>query len=148
MNKYTKSLMLGLVFMNTSCANGINNQQTTTQEITTTLNQQVNCWNNGDLKCFMDGYVNSDKTLFISGNKFIHGWQNSYDHYKNKYGDDKQGMGKLQITIDGIETIDNTHAYLYGRWHLVTNGNEYNGVTSLIFQKNSDKWQIVLDHSN
>jgi ketosteroid isomerase-like protein len=117
-------------------------------EITAAMTKYVKCWNNGDLECFMDGYVNSDKTLFISGDKFIYGWQNSYDHYKKKYGDDKKGMGHLQIMVEDINPIDSTHSYLTGKWHLTTESKEYNGVTSLIFEKVGKKWQIILDHSN
>lgn len=72
------------------------------EQVSSAMNQSLACWNNGDLECFMDGYVHSDKTLFISGDKFIYGWQSSYDHYKKKYGNDKKGMGHLQITIEDI----------------------------------------------
>ena len=89
----------------------------------------------------MDGYVHSNKTLFISGDKFIYGWQNSYDYCKKKYSNDKKGMWHLQITIEDINPMDSSHAYLTG-------SKEYNGVTSLIFQKTNNKWKIILDHSN
>lgn len=118
------------------------------EQVSSAMSQSLTCWNNGDLECFMDGYVHSDKTLFISGDKFIYGWQNSYDHYKKKYGNDKKGMGHLQITIEDINPMDSSHAYLTGKWNLVTESKEYNGVTSLIFQKTNNKWQIILDHSN
>jgi len=149
MNKLLLSISC-IMLAAVSHANELTNKQNDKikQEITKTMSMSVNCWNNGDLKCFMNGYAHNDKTTFISGNKFIHGWQSSYDHYKEKYGNDKKGMGKLQITVDAIEPLDFNHAYLYGKWQLVANDKEYNGVTSLIFQKISGKWEIILDHSN
>lgn len=116
--------------------------------VTQAMYDSVQCWNAADLKCFMDGYVNSDKTLFISGDKFIHGWQASYDHYKQKYGTNKQGMGHLDIKIEDIQALDETHAFLYGRWQLKAEKKEYSGVTSLLFEKHANKWQIMVDHSN
>jgi hypothetical protein len=129
-----------------------NLNQTQTESIQTGVTQamydSVQCWNAADLKCFMAGYVKSDKTLFISGDKFIHGWQNSYDHYQKKYSTNRQGMGKLNIKIDEIRALDENHAFLYGRWQLKTESKEYSGVTSLIFEKHANKWQIIVDHSN
>ena len=118
------------------------------QDITKIINQIVNDWNSGNLEEFMNSYDKSDKTLFISGHKFIHGWQNSYEFYKQKYGDNKQDMGQLQIEIKSIELLGTSHAFLYGVWHLTMIDKEHSGVTSLIFQIKDNNWKIVVDHSN
>ncbi|RTL10878.1 MAG: hypothetical protein EKK54_09045 [Neisseriaceae bacterium] len=142
-----KLILLALVGINCYALSGSESQEVT-QGVTSAMDQSVKCWNAGDLECFMKGYVNSPKTLFISGDKFIYGWQSSYDHYKRKYGSDKKGMGQLQIKIDGIEALDEQHAFLYGHWKLQAESKEYAGVTSLLFKKNDNKWQIMVDHSN
>lgn len=118
------------------------------QEIRQTMDQSVDCWNNGDLDCFMGSYVKSKDIVFISGDKFIYGWQNAYDHYKMKYGTNKKAMGQLQISVNEVQILDPNHAYLFGRFHLVIESKEYNGVTSLIFAKEQNNWKIMLDHSS
>lgn len=119
------------------------------QDINKSLANSLRCWNNGDLKCFMDAlYVKSDKTLFISGTKFIYGWQNSYNHYKEKYGDSKSNMGQLKVTLDEVKLLDNNHAFAYGRYHLQVGSKVYNGVTSLLFLKSTGQWKVMVDHSS
>ena len=120
----------------------------TKQNVTTALNNSINCWNSGDLDCFMDLYVRDKDTLFISGTDFLHGWQDFYDHYKKKYGTNKQGMGHLEFTISGIDVLDSKHVFLYGRWKVINSDQEHAGVASMLFLKVGSKWQIKVDHSN
>lgn len=120
------------------------------QQIAQQMESSVACWNKGDLTCFMQSYENSDRTLFISGTKFIFGWQNSFDHYMLKYGKNKSDMGNLDIIVKNIEVLDSNYAYLYGNYFLVKDGKEYSGVTSLLFilDSKSQSWKIILDHSS
>ena len=57
-------------------------------------------------------------------------------------------MGQLQIKIDGIEALDEQHAFYMGTGDYKPRAKEYAGVTSLLFKKNDNKWQIMVDHSN
>ena len=145
-----KLLLIGCLTISSTCfaVDKKTEDEAIKQGVTRALNDSIICWNTGNLDCFMDAYVNDNKTLFISDTKFLHGWQQFYDHYKKKYGNDKKGMGHLEIDLTEIEPLDSTHAFAYGRWHLKNNKKEYNGVTSLIFVKKGAKWQIMVDHSN
>lgn len=118
------------------------------QEIESTMNSSVACWNKGDLPCFMDYYVKSDDLLFISGTKFIHGWDNINQRYKERYGNNTKQMGQLQLKINGMQQLDPSHVFLYGQFHLEIESKNYDGVTSLIFVKSAGKWKIMSDHSN
>lgn len=128
----------------------VESSSVTKQQITQQMECSIACWNHGDLNCFMQSYENSDKTLFISGTKFIYGWQNSFDHYMKKYGNNKSDMGNLDINVLDIEVLDNNYAYLYGNYLLIKDGQKYSGVTSLLFKRDtkSQKWKIILDHSS
>ena len=58
------------------------------------LNAQKECWNNGDIDGFMEGYWNSEELIFTSLNhKPAFGWENTLERYKNSYPT-KESMGK------------------------------------------------------
>ena len=116
--------------------------------VTLALNYSITCWNSGDLDCFMDLYVKDKNTVYIAGTNFLYGWQAFSDHYRKKYGTDKNGMGHLSITITNIIPIDSKHAFLYGRWHVKKTHEDFSGVTSILFLKVGTKWQVMVDHSN
>lgn len=118
------------------------------QEIESMMSSSVACWNKGDLPCFMNSYVKSDDLLFISGTKFIHGWNNINQRYQKRYGTNTQQMGQLKLTIGGMESLGESHVLLYGKFHLDIESKNYDGVTSLILVKAADQWKIMADHSN
>lgn len=98
-------------------------------QIEVTMNNSVACWNKGDLQCFMDYYAKSDDLLFISGQNFIHGWDNIYARYKARYGDNTKQMGQLKLTINGMQQLGESHVFLYGQFHLEVESKKYDGVT-------------------
>lgn len=117
-------------------------------QVEATMSDSVACWNKGDLQCFMNYYVKSDDLLFISGQNFIHGWDNIYARYKARYGDNTKHMGQLKLTINGMQQLGESHVFLYGQFHLEVESKKYDGVTSLVLVKSADKWKIQTDHSN
>ena len=144
MKKYY--LLILFLFLNMSNVYAAN--ITPQQQILNSLANSEECWNKGDLRGFMDVYVKSEQILFISGTSFVHGWQESYQHYIKKYGNAKQNMGQLHIKIESIRLLDKEHAFAYGRYHLKTANATYDGVTSLILEKDKERWRIMIDHSN
>ena len=59
------------------------------------LASQQECWNNGDIDGFMQGYWNSEKFIFTSlSHKPAYGWKNTLERYKNSYPT-KASMGEL-----------------------------------------------------
>ncbi len=138
----------GLFSMIISTANAEQISPQVQKEVESTMISSVECWNKGDLACFMDYYVKSDDLLFISGSNFIHGWDNIYARYKKRYGDNTKQMGKLKLTINGLQQLDPKHVFLYGKFHLDIESKSYDGVTSLILEKSANKWKILTDHSN
>lgn len=115
-------------------------------EILKILDEQVVCWNKGDIGCFMNGYWKSDSLSFISDNEIMHGWQFVYDRYKKNYPD-KSAMGKLAFTVLSVKAISNKYAYVIGKWEVVKEKETPGGHFSLIFQRINGKWLIVADHT-
>lgn len=110
------------------------------------LDNQIVCWNKGDIDCFMEGYWKSDSLSFISNNEIMHGWQFVLDRYKKHYAD-KSAMGTLSFTIHSLKAISDNYAYVVGKWEITATNETSGGHFSLIFQKIRGRWLIVADHT-
>ncbi len=116
-------------------------------EIVGTMNKQSNCWNNGNIDCYMDGYWKSDSLTFIGKDGPVYGWQNTLDRYKKNYPD-KATMGNLTFELISIEPLGKEAIFVIGAWKLTRTKDELSGYYSLIWKKIDGKWVIVADHSS
>ena len=83
------------------------------------LTSQQECWNNGDIDGFMEGYWNSEELIFTSlSHKPAYGWKNTLERYKNSYPT-KSSMGELNFEILDLKLISKTTATLKGKWELI-----------------------------
>jgi ketosteroid isomerase-like protein len=112
------------------------------------LRAQQAAWNAGDLDGFMAGYVRTNDLVFTSGGKIRHGWQDTYDKYKARYGGDRAGMGQLAFEILGIQPLGADGAIVLGRWHLTETPHAGGGVFSLAVARTREGWRIVHDHTS
>lgn len=117
------------------------------KEIREVLAQQVECWNEGDLECFMEGYWKSDQLVFIGSSGVTYGWQKTLDNYKKNYPD-KGAMGKLSFKLMILEPLSDDFWTVIGKWNLQRKNDNPNGHFSLIFRRLDDQWVIVSDHSS
>ncbi|MEP0986625.1 nuclear transport factor 2 family protein [Ekhidna sp.] len=111
------------------------------------LAQQEECWNAGDLECFMEGYWKSDQLVFIGSKGLTYGWQKTLDNYKKSYPD-KSAMGKLTFDLLIMEPLSEDFWSVIGKWNLKWKDDNPNGHFSLIFRRLGDEWVIVSDHSS
>lgn len=123
-------------------------------KIETALNAQVDAWNEGDLKRFMDGYLDSPDLTYVSGGVMIKGFVALKAHYLKRYGKNDQfskDAGNLAFSKLSITPLEKRHALVTGRWHLVRAGQEnLQGVFTLVMVKVEvdGSWKIVHDHSS
>lgn len=113
------------------------------------LEQQQQDWNRGDVVAFMRGYKDSPDTTFI-GKTIQHGYDAILARYKKAYAD-REAMGTLNFSDIQIRMLGEDYAAVTGRYHLVRNataGGDASGLYSLIWQKTSVGWKIILDHSS
>src|ERR1051326_6677961 len=73
--------------------------QSTEQAIRRVMDRQTADWNRGDVRAFMQGYDDSEATLFI-GSSVERGYQRVLERFLSRYGT-KDKMGRL--TFDNIE---------------------------------------------
>ncbi|MEM7298713.1 MAG: nuclear transport factor 2 family protein [Bacteroidota bacterium] len=117
------------------------------QAIRDVLADQQECWNEGDLECFMEGYWKSDKLVFIGKSGVTYGWQQTLDNYKKSYPD-KSAMGKLTFDLLQMDPISDDFWSVIGKWNLERENGDLGGHFSLIFRRLGDEWVIVSDHSS
>jgi ketosteroid isomerase-like protein len=111
------------------------------------LDDQVSCWNNGDLEGFMRGYWNSDELEFKSSDKITNGWQATFDRYKKKYQSDGAEMGTLKFS-NLVIADKSPEAIVTGDWHLtMKDGKTPHGSFNLKLELKPDGWKIVRDET-
>ena len=109
------------------------------------LTTQQKCWNEGDIKGFMEGYWNSEKLIFTSAEYMpSYGWKNTFDRYKSSYPT-KESMGVLKFEILNLKLNTKNTAVLKGKWELVREKDHPNGVFWLDLQKFENNWLIIKD---
>ena len=116
-------------------------------EVEAVLTAQAAAWNRGDLDGYMAGYLHSDRLVFTSGGHVRHGWQDAYDHYKARYGNDKASMGQLAFSILQVDPIGDAGAVVLGRWTL-TGPQAGGGIFTLVLARDPSGWHIVHDHTS
>jgi hypothetical protein len=113
--------------------------------IETMLNTQRECWNNGDIDGFMEGYWNSEKLIFTSLNhEPAFGWKNTLKKYKSSYPT-KESMGILKFEFLDLKLILKNTASLKGKWELIRENDNPNGLFWLDLQKFDENWLIIKD---
>jgi uncharacterized protein (TIGR02246 family) len=123
--------------------------QSTEQAIRRVMDRQTADWNRGDVRAFMQGYDDSEATLFI-GSSVERGYQRVLERFLSRYGT-KDKMGRL--TFDNIEVhpLGTDYALVIGNFHLVRSqaaGGDSNGIFTLTFQKKPAGWKIIADHTS
>src|SRR6266705_7859 len=119
-----------------------------TVDVRELVDKQVAAWNHGDLDGYMAGYWKSDRLSFFSNAKETLGWQQTLEHYRDRYQKNKNGMGKLELTIQ-LEQLDNDLVLGKGEWRLsMPGGTHPHGLTTIVVRKLPEGWRIVHDHSS
>jgi ketosteroid isomerase-like protein len=122
-------------------------QNSTKAKILAEMERQTNCWNNGDLDCFMKGYWKSDSLMFIGKSGINYGWKATYDRYKRNYPD-QQTMGTLEFKIKEIKELSEDTVFMIGKWQLNRKMGDIGGHFTLIWKSINGRWVIVSDHTS
>lgn len=108
---------------------------------------QSECWNNGDMECFMQTYWKSDSLSFIGAKGITYGWNNTLERYKVGYPTEKE-RGRLVFSIISIEALSEEYSYMVGKWRLSRDIEDAQGHFTLLWKKIEGDWFIVSDHSS
>jgi beta-aspartyl-peptidase (threonine type) len=108
---------------------------------------QAEAWNRGDLDRFLDGYWQSDQTVFAGGGDIHRGFDAMAARYRKAY-DTREKMGKLTFANLTFEAIERDRAVVTGSWELQRATGTPGGVFTLIFRRLPEGWRIVHDHTS
>ena len=111
------------------------------------MNKQSQCWSNGDIDGFMDGYWKSDSLRFLGRRGLTLGWQTTLNNYKKSYPD-KNAMGRLIFTHISFEPLNDKQIFVVGKWALEREKDTLSGYYSLIWKKIDGEWKVIFDHTN
>jgi hypothetical protein len=117
------------------------------KDILRVLELQSNCWNTGNIPCFMHFYHRSDSLKFVGKSGITYGWENTMNNYLKSYPD-TSFMGKLQFTILHMDKLSSNRYMVSGKWFLKRTKGDVGGYFTLLFRKIKGKWYIVYDHTS
>lgn len=126
-----------------------NSSSTNQRAVEQVLENQLQAWNRGDLEGFMSGYWNSSQLTFFSAGEVASGWQQTINRYRKRYQSEGHEMGKLSFSDSHVELLGTDNAFVRGAWKVtMSDGKTLHGLFTLIFQKFSDGWKIIHDHTS
>lgn len=109
------------------------------------LTTQQECWNNGDIDGFMQGYWNSEDLIFTSLRHHpAYGWKATLERYKNSYPT-KSSMGELKLEILNTNLTTAKTAKIKGKWKLIRKDDDPNGLFWIELEKFDENWLITKD---
>ncbi len=110
-----------------------------------TIDRMEAAWNRGDFKGYMAGFKNPDAT-FVSGGKFLDGWQGRLDQYVRDYGGAPERRGKLKFHDMKVDLLAPDSAMLVGRYRMERPGRTTHGINTRLFRKIDGRWLITMNH--
>lgn len=111
------------------------------------MSQQQQAWNNGDIEEYMRYYWNNDSLKFIGKRGITYGHSSTLESYKKNYPT-AEAMGRLQFSNLSTDIIDDSTAFVIGRWRLFRTEDTLSGHYSLLWKKKAQGWTIIVDHSS
>jgi len=119
------------------------------KSINDTLARMLDRWNAHDLDGYLSVYWNSPELLVIIQEEQYQGWQSLKAAYKSGYSD-PNAMGFLEPSRIQIKLIRPDLATAVTWWTVSYTASKVRvvGNTTTTFQKFSDGWKIVMEHSS
>ena len=140
-------MLLTVLLLAVGAASAQSGNNAAERDIKKVMTDQAEAWNRGDIAGFMQGYWNSDKLIFVSGDRVTRGWQPTLDNYKRSY-DSRAKMGTLTFSDLEITVLSKDAAVVLGSWSLAREGDNPHGKFTLTFRKFREGWRIIIDHTS
>ena len=112
------------------------------------LDEQRQAWNRGDLDAFMAGYHQRPDIVFTSSAKIRRGYDAALASYRERYASGDARMGVLDFRDVEITPLGPDAALAMGWFVLTETPQAGEGVFTLVFTREHDRWGIVHDHSS
>ena len=136
--------LIGILIISILYSCGSNSPE---EEIMDRLAIQTECWNSGEIDCFIIGYWQSDSLMFINAEGVTYGFENMIKRYYREYPNE-ESMGKLRFNIMHINKISEGAYFVVGRYYLTRSIGNKEGTFTLLWRKIDGNWVIVADHTS
>ena len=143
---HTRALLIVATFLMLATVSNAQNDQAA-ESIRKVMVDQAAAWNQGNIDEFMKGYWNSDKLIFVSGDRITRGWQPTLDNYKKNYNS-RAMMGTLTFSDLEFNILSKDAAVVLGSWSLAREKDNPHGKFTLTFRKFKEGWRIIMDHTS
>lgn len=144
-----KSAKITTVLINLFFCGILNAQQYSKAEqaIMANFDQQVKCWNQGDIECYCQGYLKSNETRIVSNRGITSGYEAIVASYKKNWP--KERMGKLHFDQVKMDKLSNKAYLVHGRFNLTyPESKPLSGYFTVIMKKVGGQWLMFADHSS
>ncbi len=116
------------------------------------LQASAEAWNRGDLDGFLQPYLDSSETTFMTAPGVIHGLGTIRERYRAHYFT----AGAVPPTLLRFDQVDvrplgADYALMTGRFHLTTRASGApadSGNFTLVWRRTPGGWKIIHDHSS
>jgi ketosteroid isomerase-like protein len=137
----------GLVTMAAQSAEGQAPAPSAEPEIRAMVEESAAAWNRGDL----DGHLadNADSISFMTGKGPIVGKQKTADALRRSFFRDGKPVQSLRFEQVTVRSLGAGHALVVGRFVLTGGGEpERSGWFSTVWERRSEGWRVIHDHSS
>lgn len=111
------------------------------------FDQQVKCWNQGDIDCYCQGYYKSEDTRIVSTRGITNGYEAIVASYKKNWP--KERMGKLHFDQVKMDKLSGKVYLVHGRFNLeYEQAKPLSGYFTVIMKKIKGQWLMFADHSS
>ena len=144
-----KSAKITTVLINLFFCGILNAQQYSKAEqaIMANFDQQVKCWNQGDIECYCQGYLKSNETRIVSSRGITSGYEAIVASYKKNWP--KERMGKMHFNQVKMDKLSNKAYLVHGRFNLTyPESKPLSGYFTVIMKKVGGQWLMFADHSS
>ncbi len=117
------------------------------QAILANFDQQVKCWNQGDIDCYCKGYLKSSETRIVSSRGITSGYEAIVASYKKNWP--KERMGKLHFDQVKMDKLSTKVYLVHGQFNLTyPESKPLSGYFTVIMKKVGGQWLMFADHSS
>ncbi len=117
-------------------------------QVAAEMSTDAQAWNAGDLDRFLQSYVPSDSTTFVTSRGVLHGIAAIRGVYAARFAPgatrDSLHFENLQVDVLAPGVINTIAYYVLMRGDSVTS----RGPTSLVMRWSNGRWRIMHDHSS
>ncbi len=138
-----KTMLIALAFLAAPASAATSEQERAA--ILDTIARMEAAWNRGDFPGYMAGFKNPD-AVFVSGGRFLDGWQGRLDQYIRDYGGAPERRGTLRFYDMKVDLLAPDAAMLVGRYRMDRPGRVTHGINTRLLRKFGDRWLITMNH--